>query len=102
MHAPSNSIPATRDWANAWLETSSTACEQSLATIRAIQSANAGGGAVVMSLDSTVRLSLLAIVPISPVRKPAAWRILAISQHVLVLPLVPVTPITFSFLLGSP
>src|SRR5262245_21189573 len=100
MHAASNSIPAVRDCASAWLETSITACEQPSAAIRASQSASTGAGAVVISLGSIDRLSLLTIVPVSPARYPPASRTLAISQHVLVFPLVPVTPITFNCLLG--
>ena len=55
MHAASNSMPAVRDCANAWLETSTTACEQPLAAIRANQSASTGAGGVVMSLGSNGR-----------------------------------------------
>jgi hypothetical protein len=36
-----------RFWESAWLETSITACEQSLATIRLSQSAITGAGGVV-------------------------------------------------------
>src|SRR3954470_16716736 len=102
MQAASNSIPAVRACASAWLETSTTACVQPLPAIRAIQFASTGAGGVVMPLCSTAALSLLTIVPVKPGRCPAACNTLAINQQVLVLPLVPVTPIVFICRLGLP
>ena len=100
--AASNSKPATRDWSSAWLETSITAWVQPLRTIRDSSDASRSGGGVVWVDSSTIRPSRYPKVPSTPTRWSAAESTPAIRQLVVVLPLVPVTPISFNCRLGHP
>src|SRR3954465_10154473 len=95
-------MPAMRRWQMAWLDTSTTACEQPLAAIERSQLASSQAGGVVHRARADLVESQYPSVPSKPARSPAASKMLAIKCVVVVLPFVPVTSTTRNDFDGSP
>ncbi len=66
--AAARPMPAIRRWLIAWLDTSTTACEQPLPTIRASQLATVGAEGVVSSAGEDSMPSKYDSVPSKPAR----------------------------------
>ncbi len=100
--ATSNEVPATRPSASAWLETSIAAAVTLRSAMTAKAACRSVASGVVSLLGSTVPAILVSTPPTSPVTCPAIRSPDSIRYVVVVLPLVPVTPISSSLRDGSP
>ncbi len=92
--ATSNSMPSTRERESAWDDTSIAAPPTPASTMRARSACSSSASGVVWLAASAWSPTRYWMVPITPVGRPPAPRSASTSSDVVVLPLVPVMPIT--------
>ena len=95
-------VPATRPSASAWLDTSITTSATPASRITANSACRSGASGVVNALGSGLPSMRMPTVPSIPVVRPAAARPASTRCATVVLPLVPVMPITPRSAVGSP
>ncbi len=103
MKAPTaNRVPATRPRASAWLDTSIATSVTPDSRITAKSACRSGASGVVNALGSRAPSMRTPTVPSSPAVRPAASSPASTMCATVVLPLVPVTPRTARWAVGSP
>ena len=92
----SKSTLRVRAWASPWLVASITTLSLPAATISASSACSSSASGVVLRFSFGMRSSPIpsSTVPISPGRRPAARSTASARKQVVVLPSVPVTPMT--------
>src|SRR5215213_759386 len=100
--ATSYTAPSTRCCASAWLETSIEHTSTPRSRMAASRPCSSGASGVVRTLGTRWSATRISTVPTRPVVRPAARRTASRRYVVVVLPFVPVTPISCRSRAGEP